>query len=438
MARFPDRAATPLAVAASDGPGAAPSAFLRTQVAAEREALRLVAHAEVRAALEGLAAQWRDGTPGRLTETYAQLPASLEEVLFMVALEVVNDDARRPRVVEISAGPHHWHGLDVPGGRWGINNPDTLYFAVPIESGSRYVLHGHRGADGPVDLNVSVQVRDVWATLGNVGQRDLALDGGGRYRITVDDEPADGRRDHLQIRERGTVLVIRQTFGDWSRGVPDELSVERIAGPAPRPSRSDDEMARALIERMGDVVAHNVHTLQAPIFRQPANTLPQPGAAGEKSGYLVTQRSALGHFRLDDDDALVARFDPGGAGYAAFTATNVWGISPDPARHGNSLNNHQAVADADGTITLVVSNRDPGVVNWIDPAGLREGILMLRWQLLGEAPGGSAGPAIALERVKHHDLASALPAHAQRVNAVERRRQLDTRATAYARRFEHR
>ena len=356
----------------------------------------------------------------------------------MVALQVVNDDARRPQVVEISAGPHHWNGLDVPGGRWGINNPDTLYFAVPIESGSRYVLTGRRSVDGPVDVNVSVQVRDVWETLGNVGQRDLALDDDGHYRITVDDDPAGERRDHLQIRERGTVLIIRQTFGDWSRGVPDELSVERIAGPAPRPPRSDDERARALIDRMGDVIAHNVHTLQAPIFQQPANTLPQPGAPGDKSGYLVTQRSTLGHFRLDDDDALVARFEPGGAGYAAFTATNLWGISPDPARHGNSLNNHQALAEADGTITLVVSHRDPGIANWIDPAGLREGILMLRWQLLGQRPSGSAGPAIALKQVKHGDLASVLPAQLRRVNDIGRREQLDTRAAAYARRFDHR
>lgn len=353
----------------------------------------------------------------------------------MVALEVVNDDPRRPEVVEISIAPHQWGGLDVPGGRWGINNPDTLYFAVPVEPESRYVIKGRRFADAPVDINFSNQVRDVWATLGNLGRRELVVDAAGRYQVTLDDQPAEGRPNHLQIRPGGPVVIIRQTLGDWSKARPDELSVERVAGPPPAAPRSDDELARELIERLGDVITHNVNTLQAPIFRLPANTIPQPGAPGDKSGYLVTQRSTLGHFRLDDDEALVAVFNPGGAGYAAFTATNTWGVTPDSARHPNSLNNHQAALDADGTITLVVANRDPGIFNWIDPGGLREGILMLRWQLLDENPSPAGGPGIDVQQVRHDALAAVLPPGVKRVDAAERQRQIEARGAAYAKRF---
>lgn len=411
--------------------------FIDTQIAAERHAIRLLARGDVQAALDTQAAVWREGTPGFLPETYAQLRASIQEVVLLVALQVVNGDARRPEVVEISASPHHWGGTDVPGGRWGINNPDTLYFHVPIESGSRYVIHGRRAAHGPIDINVSVQVPDIWATLGNLGQRDLVVDAHGHYRITLDDLPADGRPHHLQHQPRGSALIIRQTLADWAHARPDVLTVERVAGPAPDAPPSDDELARQVIARLADVIQHNIHTLQAPIFRNPANTIAQPGAAGNKSGYLVTQRNALGHFHLEDDKALLAVLTPGGAGYAAFTATNLWGITPDSSRHQHSLNLHQARPNADGTITLVVANHDPGLHNWIDPGGLRQGILMLRWQLLDDHP-GTPGPAITLRHVHQSELHTLLPGATPRLTTQERLQQILERGTAFERRFKDR
>ncbi len=236
-------------------------------MAFERRAVRLIGRPDVRAALDRLAETWRRGSPGFLPETEAQLRPSIEEVVLLVALQVVNGDPRRPGVVEISAGPHLWGGTEVPGGRWGINNPDTLYFAIPIEPGARYVVTGLRHADGPIDLNASVQVPDVWATLENLGARDLAIEPDGTYRITLDDEPAGDRRNHLRLREGGSVLLIRQTLADWSRAVPDRLTVARLDGPPPSPPLSDDELASQVIERLAAVIAHNVNTLQPPVFR---------------------------------------------------------------------------------------------------------------------------------------------------------------------------
>lgn len=412
--------------------------FLQTQSALERHAIALIARPDVQAALDWLAATWRDATPGRLPETYAQIHDSIREVVLLVALQVVNGDARRPQVVEISAGPHRWGGVDVPGGRWGINNPDTLYFAVPVEAGSSYMIEGNRFEDGPLDSNFSIQVRDVWATLDNIGQRDLQVGPDGRYRITVDDQPADGRRNHLQIKPGATVLIVRQTLADWLQTRPDRLSVERVAGPAAQAPRDDDELARELIARMADVIAHSINTLQPPIFRLPPNTIGQPGAIGDKSGYLVTQRNTLGHFRLGDDEALVAQLSPGGAGYCAFTATNTWGVTPDSALHQNSLNNRQAEIGSDGSITLVVANQDPGVYNWVDPGGLREGILMLRWQLLDEHSSPEGGPAVQVRLVKRDELPSILPINARRVTETDRHDQLAARSRSYWTRFEDR
>ena len=407
---------------------------MRTQVGFERAAIRLIGRPDVVAAVSAQADRWREGTPGFLPETYARLRSSLDEVVFLVALQVVNGDPRRPGIVEISAAPHAWGGLEVPGGRWGINNPDTLYFAAPLEPGSRYVLRGRPTGGAPTDVNVSVQLPDVWGTLDSIGRAEIAFAPDGGFEITLgDDQPVTG--NHLPIDAGGTVLLVRQTLADWSRELPYELAIERIGGPTATAEPAEDDLARRLIERLAVVIDHSLQTLQPPIFSLPANTIPQPGAMGDKPGYLVSQRNTLGHFRLADDEALVLVVSPGGAGYAAVAAPDIWGVTADSARHQNSLNNHQAVLDADGRFTAVVANVDPGVVNWIDPGGLREGIVMLRWQLLGQAPAAGGEPGVTVEHVR----ASDVPATLQRIgSAADRRAQLAERAAGYARRFDER
>lgn len=408
---------------------------VRAQLQAERRAIRLVARPEVRQTLKSLEQPWRDKLPGLLPETYAQLASSLQEIAFFVAVQVVDSDARRPQVIEISAAPHRWFDTSVPGGRWGINNPDTLYFTIPVEPASRYVITGLRHGAGPIDSNFTLQTPDVFGAVDNFGQRDLRLAPDGSYRITVDDQPANGRPNHLQIRGGATQVLIRNTLADWSHEQPDTLTVERVAGPEATPPLSEDALAKEVIRRLAAVLAHTQNTLQPPIFRHPANFIPQPGALADKPGFLPTQRNTLGHFRLADDEALVATFNPGGAGYATFPVTNVWGISPDSRTRQNSLNTKQAVPNQDGSITVVVANWDPGITNWIDPAGLREGIVMLRWQLLAAATPGTAEPAVTAQLVKRSELGAALPKSIARVTAPERREQAARRAAGFDRRF---
>lgn len=389
-----------------------PTGELRSQVEIERAALRLVGRSDVRAAVSELAGRWRAGTPGFLPESYAQLSASIDEVVLLVALQVADADPRRPQIVEISAGPHVWGGLSVPGGRWGINNPDTLYFAAPVEPTSTYVLRGRPRSGVPTDLNVSVQTPDVWGTLDSLGRRDIVFEPDGGFAITVGDPAGVGGANRLPIRGGGTVLLIRQTLADWGTELPYDLAIERTHGPPPTGRETEDDQARTLIERLRVVIDHSLETLQPPIFERPVNTIPPPGAPGDKPGYLVAQRNTLGHFRLAD-------------------------VTADSARHQNSLNSRQAVRDPDGRFTLVVANVDPGVTNWIDPGGSREGILMLRWQLLDESPDATGSPGVKVRTVRVSDLPRLLPT-APRVGEGARQRQLAARADAYVRRFDER
>jgi hypothetical protein len=410
----------------------------RDQVDAERHAMRLVGRASLQARLAALETEWQRKSPELLPSTLTQTHGALQELAFLVALETINSDARRPRVVQISLPAHHWLGLDVPGGRWGIDNPDTQYFIVPVEAASSYVIRGLRRAPGPVDSNFSFGTLDDWGTIANIGQDQLQVGANGEYTITLDRTPANGRANHIQLTNEGNSVFIRNTLADWSRENVDRLAVRRVSGAPAGPRPTDDELERMMIARLDKVIAHIVQNLQGPIISRPANVLPQPGNAGDKVGFLVTQRNAIGHFRLRPDEALVATFNPGGAAYSTFPVTNVWGVSPDYGEHQCSLNNRQAVANADGRITVVLSALDPGVANWVDTSGLEEGFIMLRWQGLPPHAHAGEGPGVTSQVVKWAELPAVLPAGLKRVTAAERKAALAERKAGFERRFVNR
>ena len=88
----------------------------------------------------------------------------------------------------------------------------------------------------------------------------------------------------------------------------------------------------------------------------------------------------------------------------------------------------------DGSYTFVLSRRDPGVHNWIDPCGMSEGILTLR---MAEFPEGRPNDDLSAKSrvVPLSSLRAELPAETKWVSAAERSAQLAERSTAYVRRL---
>ncbi|MDT5224330.1 MAG: hypothetical protein QOG19_1737, partial [Mycobacterium sp.] len=98
-----------------------------------------------------------------------------------------------------------------------------------------------------------------------------------------------------------------------------------------------------------------------------------------------------------------------------------------------SLNKSQSVANEDGSYTYVIAAQDPGLANWIDSDGLREGILTLRM-----AEFGGSGPREDLGargRVVKLDLLEAEVPYLPRVTEQGRATELADRRAAYLRRL---
>lgn len=158
-------------------------------------------------------------------------------------------------------------------------------------------------------------------------------------------------------------------------------------------------------------------------YNIPVNTLPSPQATG--AGGLQGQYVTGGHYKLSDDQALVITARKGTARYLGFQLGSNWYVPFDYAAHSSSLTDRQTVANPDGSYTYVIALHDPGVANWLDPAGHPTGLTLMRWQGVSAPLAAGDAPVIKLVSLAH--LAAALLPGTPMMTPAERQRQLQER-----------
>jgi hypothetical protein len=98
-----------------------------------------------------------------------------------------------------------------------------------------------------------------------------------------------------------------------------------------------------------------------------------------------------------------------------------------------SLNKAQVRRNPDGTISYVLALKDPGVANWIDTAGLHQGMYIVRWQGVPKDTDVNA-MVKDFKVISLVDLATSIPPSVPRLNAAERAQQIAQRQSD----FDHR
>ncbi|MGV0715466.1 Ig-like domain-containing protein [Mycolicibacterium sp. XJ662] len=364
-------------------------------------------------------------------ESLNRLEEALDEFILGVAMRVVNTDAARPEVLTIALPEHEWYGISTASGRWFYDNPDSVYRVIPVASGSSYVITGRYVGERPLDGNLSVYTdNSVYAPASNLAFEDIEMAADGTFTITVDSTPANGRVNHIQLADGANQIVVRETLGDWT-ATAAFLEVTRVGGPAPGPAKTYDELVDDAVALLVNDAVNLYRPETDPAIYQPANVLLPPITL---PGTLIGQRQSWGHFVLGENEALVVTITPGDAGYFTIPVTDVWMKSPNYWDHQSSLNSEQAIANADGTYTIVVSKTDPGVANWVDTVGLDMGTLLVRWQVPGANPDGG-DPTVSAQVVSLDDLDTVVPAETVWVTPEQRQQQLDARKAAFSQRF---
>jgi hypothetical protein len=398
------------------------------QHAVERRALELFGHARVVAARQEIREHWLHSAP-RSPDMLSCFERAFEEVTFAAIVWSLNQDPLHPRVVTITRLPHVLGGRRVPGSRWGIDNPDSVYRVIPISGAERYVIRG-----SVPEHRVTENYFTLWdkkmGTIDVLDGKKLVLGPDRSFEIFVDADPPGGRPNHIRSAPHAHELYIRDVLMDWKSERINTLSIERLGGKPSRPPRSAEEEVDLAVEYMWKWVKETSRW-EGQTAGKPDNRF-ELTIDRDSDGALRNQIYVMGRFKLaSPDEALVLDVDLGGAEYFVAPITNVWGTTNDVQSRNGSLNRAQSVANPDGTLTYVLSLRDPGVWNWLDPCDMREGTLTLRW---AEFRGGRPGPSLSARSrvVPLAELRSRLPAGTRFLTPDERKAQLAERAASYA------
>jgi hypothetical protein len=395
----------------------------------ELAALDLIEHPTVKAAYQTVAETWlgrakaSDAMRGRFEDAFA-------EVMFSAAVWSSNQDKLRPKVSCITRLAHPVDGRRIPGSRWGIDNPDSVYRVIPISGDERYEIHGRVGQNRMTENYFTLWDPNM-GTVDVLNGRTMAVDSDGSYTITVDSEPANGRPNHVRTTAEAHEFYIRDVLLNWGRDDPNHIEVQRLGGSPATPARTLDEQAEATAAMMAHF-ANFTGKLSHGVYKMEANHFNLAWSA-DKVGAMRNQVYVMGRFDLGPDEAFVVDLNDGGAEYFTVPLSNIWGTTLELVDRTGSLNKAQSVPNADGSYTYVISPVDPGVTNWIDSDGLREAILTLRMAEFG--PDGPTEKLGAQGRVVKLDQLDTEVPHLPKVTAHDRATQLADRRAAYLRRL---
>jgi hypothetical protein len=311
--------------------------------------------------------------------------------------------------------------------KWGMDCPDAAYTGAALRGDATYRVRGQRGTVRYLGFQVMSGIESSV----NVVADDLETEADGSFEIILSAKEHPG--NWMALSERTSSLVVRQFFYDWDAEEPARLDIECLepgpAWPEPEPL-SPAGVARQLVA-IGDFLEASIafwldvedggRSQGINVFRQPA-ALTAMGAAAENV-------SVWGSWELDEEHALVVEVTPPEALYWSVSLGNHWWETIDYANRKSSINGHQAVIDEDGVFRAVVSHTDPGVANWLDTAGHRQGPMIFRWLRAQGAP----VPTVRMTTVDQ--VVGTLPAGTARVDPAQRRAIIGRRRAAVRRRF---
>jgi hypothetical protein len=320
----------------------------------------------------------------------------------------------------------------------GLDNPDTLYFSARIRDSAEYVVTGRRGTTTDLSfqiLNGDYSPAQVPDSLTAFDDRDFAIAADGSFELRFGPSKPGGGQNYFSLGKGAAMLVVREVFSDWASERPGTIRIHRgdLAGATP-PLPSRDTIAKRY-ESAGKILLNQLRAFIAfpePFYlRLPVNTLTEPRLT---PGGLATQYSAVGHYDLRDDQAMIVTVPASDAPYQGIQLGSMWYISMDFINHQTSLTAHQARSDADGKIRFVISERSPGLANWLECTGHRRGYVQIRWQRLSRALTPADGPVV--EIVGFDELPRRLPHYEQaRVTSREWTERIAARQAAVAERM---
>ena len=343
-----------------------------------------------------------------------------------ISRALVSSDTDRPGFVRCMDGST----------RWGLENPDNIYQSADIRGNYEYILRGQRGTSADFEVEVLTGLPGDGREIGNridaIGVDKLKTDANGNFEIQI-----GGDRSHqngLKTKSRAGVVFMRHTIADSSKERAGWITIERVDPP---PEYLEPNNLREVSFRWDYAsrkLKEQVMFLEsfAEQWRRtiPVNAFNSPSIKG--AGFMPGQQNTYGQFRIKDDEALLVSVKPVNCRFASIMLGNYrWYCSLDNRYHQSALNHRQARVSSDGNVHYVISNKDPGVANWLETAGHLRGFVFMRWQgIEGELQNHPNATLLPIDGVR-----DILPPDEPQLDVKARRQQIHQHGLAYERHF---
>ena len=285
--------------------------------------------------------------------------------------------------LDIDKDAPRFYSMDTPARFVGGPNPHGEYYLTMLDGGRAYRVHGERGTSTYVGFQVlagrGLVPRRMAAYLSD---RDLVTDDEGRFAFVLCAQKPEllGGAEWVEIPDDASALVVREYMSDPDEQRPARFEIEPLQAPG-LPVLSDELVAEQLTSAaftMAKLVTLH-RTVMPGLLEKPNQFFAAEAAALGSENTTPDNLYMLGSFDLAEDEALVIELAPPRTRYWSVTLENVWHECIEPRRRRSSITNAAAVARADGTVRLVVANRDPGAANWLDTGGRSRGFITVRW-----------------------------------------------------------
>ncbi|MET0588312.1 MAG: DUF1214 domain-containing protein [Novosphingobium sp.] len=376
---------------------------------------------ELEAAVDEIANTWRPDDPAYRADVYRQIMMQFSYGYFAF----FHADAEHPDWAPL------WNPVYTLQ-----PNPDDIYLYCPIHSDLTYRISGNRGSVYMITFNTQAALPGLPGPIDHTGEfysdlddGDLQIDVDGNFEILVSAEkPAGHTGNWLQIKPGALALMTRYRSYDWFNEVDPVMSVECLNPTGLKKRLSTDE----ILDRIRQMAAMPVaatrlfYAMQNQVKANVGVNVFEPSRYG---GALSRQIYIPAVYEFEDDEALIVETElPNARRYWNFQLNDPYFNAVEYVYRLSSTNGHFAKVSSDGKFRGVISLKDPGVPNWLDPAGFKQGTIYGRWYDC------DSHPLPTLKRVKFSELRDHLPADTPTVTPEERAEELRLRVKACQRR----
>jgi Protein of unknown function (DUF1214) len=329
-------------------------------------------------------------------------------------------------------------------------NPDDIYLQCPIDSAYRYRVSGNRGTSKMLVFTTQISSSGMpyidpatgkeWEShdeiIANVARfhsdtddDDMTFEANGDFELLISSEkPAGYTGNWLRLKPGATVLMTRYRSYDWENEIDPVMSIECLNPTGLKKRLTPGEILErvVLMARMPVLSTRLFYAMQNQVKANVGVNVFEPVRMG---GALSKQVYLPAVFEFEDGEALILETDiPEIRRYWNFQLNDPYFNAIEFVYRLSSTNGHFAKLSSDGKFRGVISLDDPGVPNWLDPAGFKQGTIYGRWYECDPEP------TPILKRVKFAELRDHLPADTPTVTPEERAEELRRRVRACQRR----